>query len=103
MSDENQTVIPPSFMALFVEPGRQRPSASRQEIAARYEHCEDLAQLLTDHARTRLWELGVTEADVLDRIRRGLLEGDSALPASEARWVICRLAELLDWAQPSSV
>lgn len=102
MSDESQIVVPPSFIALFMAPGRGRPSATRAEIAARHEHCEDLANLLTEHASTVLWELGVTEADVLERIHRGLLAGDTALPAPEARWVICRLAELLGWPLPTA-
>ena len=72
MSDENQFVIPPSFIALFVEPGRIKPSASREAIAERYELCEDLATVLTERARTMQWELGVAEDDVLERIRRGL-------------------------------
>lgn len=98
MSEDSQIVVPPSFVALFIAPGRSRPSASRDEILARHEHCEDLANLLTEHASTRLWELGVAESDVLERIHRGLLAGDTALPAPEAQWVICRLAELLGWS-----
>lgn len=100
MSDENQIVVPPSFIALFVEPGRSRPTATREEIASRHEHCEDLANLLTEHASTRLWQLGVAEADVLERFHRGLLAGETALPPAEARWVVCRLAELLGWEPP---
>ncbi|CAD5365855.1 ATPase with chaperone activity [Rubrivivax sp. A210] len=100
MSEDSQIVVPPSFIALYVDPGRSRPRLPREEIAARHEHCDDLANLLTEHARTRQWELGVTEADVLERIHRGLLSGDGALPAPEACWVLCRLAELLDWPQP---
>ena len=102
MSDESQIVVPPSFIALFIAPGRSRPSAPRDEIAACHEHCEDLANLLTEHASTKLWELGVTEADVLERIHRGLLAGDTALPPAQAQWVICRLAELLAWPMPVS-
>ncbi len=100
MSEDSQIVVPPSFIALFIAPGRSRPNAPREEIAARHEHCEDLANLLTEHARTQLWQLGVTEADVLERIHRGLLAGDTALPPAQARWVLCRLAELLEWEQP---
>ncbi len=100
MSEDSQIVVPPSFIALFIAPGRSRPNAPREEIAARHEHCEDLACLLTEHARTQLWQLGVTEADVLERIHRGLLAGDTALPPAQARWVLCRLAELLEWEQP---
>ena len=97
MSDENQIVVPPSFIALFVEPGRIKPSAPREHIAERYEFCEDLATMLMDPARSKLWELGVDEADVLERVRRGLLAGDAGVNAAEAQWVTTRLAELLQW------
>lgn len=105
MSDDSQIIVPPSFIALFVAAGRSRPSAPRDEIAARYEYCEDLANMLTEHASATLWELGITEADVLERMHRGLRSGQdpgqdtSAATVSEmeATWVIRRLAELLGW------
>jgi hypothetical protein len=97
MSDENQIAVPPSFVALFVDPGRVKPNASRQHIQARYELCEDLATVLTDHAKSKLWELGVAEADVLERIHRGLLTDGAGVEVVEAAWVTRRLAELLDW------
>ena len=100
MSDESQIVVPPSFIALFVAPGRTRPSASREHIAEHYELCEDLATMLTEAARTRLWELGITEADVLQRIGRGLPGSALGLSVGEQRWVVTRLAELLDWDLP---
>lgn len=98
MNDENQIIVPPSFIALYVAPGRIRPSAPREEIAARYEFCEDLATMLTEHARNQLFELGVTEDDVLVRCHRGLLAPESGVDAAEARWVARRLAELLGWS-----
>src|SRR6059036_4003552 len=101
MSDESQIVVPPSFVALFVEPGRVKPNAPREHILERYELCEDLATMLVDHARTKLWELGVTEADVLERIHRGLVTGDAGVNAVEAEWVSRRLAELLGWVYPA--
>ena len=97
MSDENQLIVPPSFIALFVPPGRSKPNASREQIAERYEFCEDLATMMMDSAKTLLWELGVTEADVLERVRRGLLTDESGVDAAQAEWVAHRLAELLDW------
>lgn len=100
MSEDSQIVVPPSFVALFVPPGRIKPTAGRDEIGARYELCEDLAQMLTEQATTKKWELGVTEADVLERFQRGLLGDGGVLNAAEARWVIRRLAELLDWPDP---
>ncbi|MDP1646600.1 MAG: ATPase with chaperone activity [Rubrivivax sp.] len=97
MSDESQILVPPSFVALYLAPGKNRPSAPRAEIAARHEFCEDLATMLTEHAANKRWELGITEADVLERVHRGLLVEEAPVSAAEARWVIRRLAELLDW------
>jgi hypothetical protein len=97
MSDESQIVVPLSFVALFIEPGRVKPNVSREHILARYELCEDLATMLMEHAKTKLWELGVGEEDVLERIHRGLISDDGAISPTEAGWVTRRLAELLDW------
>jgi hypothetical protein len=102
MSDESQIEIPPSFIALFVAPGRIKPSAPRAEIQQRYEYCEDLASMLTETAQSRLWELGITERDVLERIRDGLRAGQAGVNAAEAEWVTRRLAELLGWEGPPS-
>ena len=99
MSDDNQIVIPPSFIALFVEPGRVKPSATKEHIYERYDYCEDMANMLTDQATTKLWELGITEADVLERIYQGLTTAEVGLEAREAPWVILRLAELLGWQE----
>jgi hypothetical protein len=97
MNDDSQIEIPPSFMALFVAPGQLKPREPLGVIAQRYELCEDLAQMLTDTARTQLWELHATEADVLERIGQGLAAGPLNLTPDEARWVLRRLAELLGW------
>ena len=97
MSDENQIEVPPSFSALFLPPGRIKPTASREHIGQRYELCEDLASLFVDTAKINLWELGITEADVLSRIHGGLLAGAGGVDSAEAQWVTCRLAELLGW------
>lgn len=97
MSEGSQVVIPPSFIALFVPPGRQRPTASHAHIAERYELCEDLAQMLTETAQTMLWQLSITEADVLERVQHGLAGGERVVDDAEAAWVLRRLAELLGW------
>jgi hypothetical protein len=96
MSDDSQIVVPRSFIDLFVLPGRIKPSLPREQIAARHELCEDLAQMLSETAREHLHALGITEADVLERIRRGLDAGDT-VDAAEAAWVLRRLAEILEW------
>jgi hypothetical protein len=97
MSDESQLYVPPSFVALFVDPGRVKPRAPRSEIAARYELCEDLAQQLVDHANALLHGHGISEDEVLRRCHRGLANADSGIDTREAEWVVRRLAELLDW------
>ena len=97
MSDDYQIIVPPSFIALFVEPGRIKPSASREYIYARYDLCEDMANLLTEQASNKLWELGITQTDVLERIHRGVLTQGVGLTELEAGWVVQRLAEILGW------
>ena len=100
MSEDNQIVVPRSFIELYIPARRIKPTAPRDEIAARYEFCEDLASMLTEHARLKLWELGITEDDVLQRTHRGLVVPDAPVTPAEAWWVIRRLAELLDWRAP---
>lgn len=100
MAEDNQILIPPSFIALFVEPGRTRPHAPREHIAERYEFCEDLAHLLTEQAGNKLWQLGITESDVLQRVAQGLAGDAAGVDEAEARWVLRRLAELMGWADP---
>ena len=97
MSENNQIDIPASFIALFVAPGRQKPSEPRHVVADRYELCEDMATMLTETAKNMLFSLGVSEHEVLVRIQRGLTGDDAVVSFPEAQWVIQRLAELLEW------
>ncbi|TAM33691.1 MAG: ATPase with chaperone activity [Burkholderiaceae bacterium] len=101
MSDEYQIEIPQSFMALYTAPGSHKPNAPRDVVAGRYELCEDMASMLTEPAKNMSFGLDLTETDVLLRCFQGLKVDAVAVTADEARWVICRLAELLDWAQPN--
>jgi hypothetical protein len=107
MSDDYQIEIPPSFLSLYVDAGRQKSNATREVIAARYELCEDLANLLTETAKNMFFSLGITERDVLERCHRGLIgegavvneaeAGDSATGRApgvvEASWVLVLVAE----------
>ena len=99
MSDDNQLAIPPSFIALFIEPRRPgKPTQPRAVIAEQYEFCEDLATVLVDHAQAQLCDLKIGQEAVLQRIHHGLLAGSpAALDAPRAGWVLTRLAELLGW------
>jgi hypothetical protein len=97
--DDDQTFVPRSFIELFIPPGAVKPREPWRVIAARHDLCEDMACMLTEPARTKLWELGVTEEDVLERMHRGLLTTESGVAAEEAVWITHRLAELLGWPQ----
>jgi hypothetical protein len=99
MYEEYQIEIPQSFMALFVEPGRQNPNASRDVVAAGYELCEDMATMLTETAKNMFLGLGITEDAVLIQCYRGLTGAEAVVTVPEAVWVIHRLAELLEWQQ----
>ncbi len=92
--DDNQIIVPPSFIALFVPEGRIRPTETRAHIQERYELCEDLAQMLDNTARDRMLGLGISADDALERLKRGLNEGTLVTP-NEAHWVIRRVEELL--------
>lgn len=100
MSDDNQILIPDSFIALFVPPGKVKPTESREHVAERYGFCEDLAQMLTETARTMEFRLGITPRDVLERVALGLRAEGSGVAPFEGAWVLRRLAELLSWDDP---
>ena len=93
MSDDNQIYLPESFTALYVPPGKFKPSIGHREMAERYELCEDLANLLTEKAAN----MGITEELVLAQCELGLLAEPAVVSPLEARWVVCRLGELLNW------
>ena len=92
MSDENQLDIPAAFTALYVTPGRIKPSIGRQELHQRFEFCEDLSNLLSENARAVLFDLSLAETDVLERMLAGLRQPDSSVTAAEAGWVIAGCA-----------
>jgi len=100
MSDESQIEIPASFLELYLAPGRQKPALPRAELAARYELCEDMAQMLTETARQMEFSLGIAEIDVLTRCLLGLRVEPAVVSEAEATWVVTRLAELLNWPAP---
>ncbi|PUE44020.1 ATPase with chaperone activity [Limnohabitans sp. Hippo3] len=97
MTEEFQIHIPPSFMALYVPPGKIKPTLGLRDMAARYELCEDLANLLTEQAANMQFTMGITEELVLQQCELGLLAEPAVVSPVEARWVVCRLAELLNW------
>jgi len=103
--DDSQIHIPDSFVRLFVRPDRPVPRHRAAEIAQRFEICDDMAAALVPRAQELQFGLGITEADVLDKLLESLLAlaapgadgAPGALSAPEARWVVCHLAEQLGW------
>ncbi len=100
MSEDNQIIVPDSFLALYTRPGGYKLTEPVGVVRARYELCEDLAQLLTAQAGARLDDRGASERDVLAGMREALSLEDSPVSATEAQWVVCRLAELMGWEMP---
>lgn len=100
--ESSHVLVPPAFVALYLAPGRLKPTRPAAEIAQRHEFCEDLAQSLVEPAQLHLWQLGLAEDVVLERMQRGLAAGDIGLAPAEAGWVLGRLAELLGWPLPSA-
>lgn len=101
MSDDNQLVLPRSFIELFMPHGAIKPIEPRHVIAERYDLCEDMAQMLSEDAGERLSTLPVTQTDVLERMHRGLLADTSPVSPAEARWIVYRVAELRGWPMPT--
>lgn len=102
MDDSSQILIPDAFLALYRSPRTGRFTLPRDELAARHEFCEDLAQALMEPARTMLFSHGIAEDEVLRRCGLGLFAEGSGVGAEEVAWVIGRLAELLEWSQPET-
>jgi len=97
MDDPNQIEVPPSFVALFTSPSGHRLTEPMGTVRARYELCEDLAQMLTDQAATAQFKTGGSERDVLAKMQAALEGAGSPVQPAEAGWVVRRLAELLGW------
>lgn len=95
MDETSQLFIPESFMALYLPLGRFKPTLPRDELAARYEFCEDLAQMLVETCKAMQFRDHLSEDIVLDRVHQGLTGEEAPVSESEAQWVVRRTAELL--------
>ena len=99
MQDGSQIFIPDSFIALHQ--GRNHKLLTPlTEVAARYELCEDLAQMLVEQAQILYHQSAPSEAAILKTMLMGLQSEGAVVTPPEARWVILRLAELLEWKAP---
>jgi len=97
MDSHSHIDIPVSFQALYEARRTARLKPVWAEVCARYELCEDMANMLVDTAQNMQFQLGITEADVLDRVWQGLAQPESVVQPEEARWVVRRLSELCGW------
>ncbi|CAB5656337.1 Uncharacterised protein [Delftia tsuruhatensis] len=99
MDDTSQIQPPPSFAALYAD-RHGRLKASIAEVVARYELCEDLSSHLVEQAQTLYHTGNSSEVGVLLGIHAGLAAEGSIVSPGEARWIVQRLAELLEWQAP---
>lgn len=101
--DDSQIHVPDSFIHLFVRRGLPVPRQRAAEVAQRFEVCDDMATALIPHAQELQFKLGITEADVIDKLLDNLLpitQGpDAVLSEPEAQWVVCHVAEQLGWVE----
>lgn len=102
MDDSSQILIPPSFTALYVPPGKSRPSEPHAHIAQRYELCEDMATMLSATAAEQQFKTGCDTSNLLRAMQATLSGPDGVLQPMEAQWVVCRMAELLQWDAPAA-
>jgi len=102
MHDDNQILIPDSFVALCTD-ARGRLRTPVQQLRERYELCEDLACHLVQQAQTLYHVQAPSEAEILQRIHAGLCTAESGVSVAEATWITTRLAELLNWPCPELV
>ncbi|MBK9520205.1 MAG: ATPase with chaperone activity [Rhodocyclaceae bacterium] len=101
MTIDNQIEPPQSFMAMYITQGQSRPTAPQEMVLGRYEQCEDMACVLTEHAQTLAFKENFSAPEILSRCRKDLLDHESDFNDKEAEWIICRLAELLGWEPPT--
>ena len=97
MDETNQIEVPASFCALFTSPAG-RLTEPYAVVQARYELCEDLAQMLVEQAATLEFKTGLAPAQVLQSMQAGLTGEDAVVTQNEASWVVQRMAELLGWS-----
>ena len=81
MNEHSQILVPEAFADIY----RSRPGSARSllplaEVAARHELCEDLAQAMTEPARTMLFGAHLAEDEVLRRCLAGLRAEGAARP-----------------------
>ena len=100
MYDHNQTLVPDSFLALYVRHGR--PLLERKEMEARYESAELLAEQIAAVVASIPADDAAEQREALRAVKASLLAGLLTEREAEATWVT-RAAELCEWAPPEGL
>jgi hypothetical protein len=98
----NQLFVAETFQQLYAD-SRGQPTLCHEKMQERQELCEDLTQSLAEACLGLHFKADAGTSEALSRCREGLLTPTSSLPASEARLVAIRIAELLQWDVPDSL
>ncbi len=95
--EDSQILIPEAFTAIHSDPVRGKLTISREELAQRFELCEDMANLLSDSTAAQWFKTGQEKEEVLEQVRLGLLGENRVVSEPEAQWVVGRIGEVLGW------
>ena len=98
MYDHNQTLVPDSFLALYVRHGR--PLLERKEMEARYESAESLAEQFAAVVANVEADDAASQREALAAVKASLLADLLQEREPEATWVVTRAAEICEWAPP---
>ena len=99
MYEIRQLDVPASFMELYSRNGRALES--REFVETRFETCDDLAHHVSEFCMRLAFKDDLSEEAVLQRCHAGLLQTPDTVSPKEAAWVTHRVAELLQWDQPT--
>lgn len=94
MDSHDQRFVPESFLALYRGP-RGRLQIDGDALMARYELCEDMAQMLSPAAQGLCTQVGADADEAAAHLVRVASSEGSTLTEAEWGWVRQRLAELL--------
>ena len=56
-----------------------------------------MAQMLYQPSLNMMGSMNITESDVVERTLKGLLINPEIVNSAEAKWIVQRMCELLDW------
>jgi hypothetical protein len=100
MYDHNQTLVPESFLALYVRNGR--PVLERKALEARYENAESLALQIAAVMVSIPADDAAAQREAFRSVKASLLIDSLQGFEPEANWVITRAAEICEWALPEA-